>query len=374
MWETLSQLQPGKATGPDSVPTRLLKECAEEISPSLCKLFNTLLSAGHFPSIWKDAVIVPIFKSGSKENVENYRGISLLSIVSKVLERCVHNHMFAAIKPSLYKLQDGFVGGRSCVTSLLRTTHNFAKALDDRQQIDVLYLDYSKAFDSVSHRRLIGKLHSIGIRGSLLKWLKSYVSGRRHKTVIDGEASSWLPVKSGVPQGSILGPLLFVTYVNDLAGVVDDNSIVQLYADDTKCYRLISDRSDQLQLQSDLDKLQKWSTDQCMSFNIKKCRQLCVTKKRNPLHYDYFIGSTCVPKALQEKDLAGGCLSRTTCHGTTRSAPPWAKLTRCSDWSTVLVVTTVIDKPYSLSTGPSCDLSWSMPLKYGRHQASAIQS
>ena len=294
-----SQLQPGKATGPDSVLTRLLKECAEEISPSLCKLFNTLLSAGHFPSIWKDAVIVPIFKSGSKENVENYRGISLLSIVSNVLERCVHNHMFAAIKPSLYKLQDGFVGGRSCVTSLLRTTHNFAKALDDRQQIDVLYLDYSKAFDSVSHRRLIGKLHSSGIRGSLLKWLKSYVSGRRHKTVIDGEASSWLPVKSGVPQGSILGPLLFVTYVNDLAGVVDDNSIVQLYADDTKCYRLIYAGS--------------------------------YVSRRNETLFTMTTPSVVPVFQRHCKRRTWGCLSRTTCHGTTRSAPPWAKLTRCSD-------------------------------------------
>ena len=156
---------------------------------------------------------MPIFKSGNKEDVE--KGISLLRIASKVLERSVYNHIFAAIKPSLYNLQDGFLARCSCITSLLRTAHNFAKALDNKQQIDVLYLDYCKAFDSVSHRCLIRKLHSIGIRGSLLKWLKSYVTDRRHKTVIDDETSCWLPVKPSNyahPKFPILTP---ITNMND---------------------------------------------------------------------------------------------------------------------------------------------------------------
>lgn len=155
----------------------------------------------------------------------------------------------------------------------------------------------------MSHTCLIKKLHSIGIRGSLLKWFNSYLTDRRHRTVIEGHASPWLPVKSGVPQGSILGPLLFVIYVNDLPKVVDDGTTVQIYADDTKCYRTISDQSDMIQLQQDIHNLEKWSVVHRMLFKVEKCKHLRVTRKRKAITGSYTVNGIPISEVSNEKDL-----------------------------------------------------------------------
>ena len=217
----LEQLNICKSCGPDNVTSRLLKECANSIASPLCTLFNKQLRSGCFPKMWKVANLVPVFKSGDKEMVENYRGISLLCIFSKVLEKCVFSCVFPFFQPKLYHLQNGFVKGRSCVTSLLRCTFAFSKALDEKKQLDAVFLDYSKAFDSVSFNCLLRELYGVGIRGNLLSWFRSYLTDRLHMTVIDGCASSLLPISSGVPQGSILGPLLFIIYINSAPSVTD---------------------------------------------------------------------------------------------------------------------------------------------------------
>ena len=170
----------------------------------------------------------------AKDRVENYRPVSLLLIVPKVFERCVLN----SIKDHLYQVisrkQHGFCTGRSCVTNLLEALDHIGSLLDSGSQVDTIYLDMSKAFDKVSHRRLVQKLIQACFGGNLLNWFCSYLSSRRQRVTVLGATSEDLPVTSGVPQGSILGPALFLLYVNDLPEVISSSSRVLMFADDTK--------------------------------------------------------------------------------------------------------------------------------------------
>ena len=236
--------------------------------------------------------------------VENYRGISLLCIISKVLEKCVFLYIFPFFQPQIYHLQDGFVSGRSCVTSLVRSTHAFAKALDDRKQVDTVFLDYSKVFDSVSFNCLLKELLDVSIRGKLLSWFRSYLTCRRHRTVIDGCESSLLPISSGVPQGSNLGPLLFIIFMKTAPKAIHSSTTVQLYVDDMKCSRIIDNTNDVQQLYSELSNLNDWSADHFMEFNSKKCKYLAITRKKNVVDSNFTLNGSQITSVTTEKDLS----------------------------------------------------------------------
>ena len=284
--EFLDQLIISKFCGPDGITSRLLKECSKSYTILICTLFNKQLDSGCFPKVWKTANLVPVFKSDGRQIVENYRRISLLCIISKILEKCMFSYVFPFFQPQVYHLQDGFVSGRSCVTSLLRSTHAFAKELDERKQVDAILLDYIKAFDSVSF--LLKELFDVGVRGKVLSWFRSYLTCRHYRTVIDCCESSLLPTSSGVPQGSILGPLLFIIHINTAPKAIHPSITVQMYADDMKCFRTIDNTNDVQQLQSDLSNLNDWSVDHFLKFNSKKCKYLPITRRRmlwiQPMH------------------------------------------------------------------------------------------
>ena len=261
------------------------------------------LSNGYVPEDWRKANVSPIYKSGDRQSVTNYRPVSLLSIISKVLERCIYNRISPLISNKLHNMQHGFIKGKSTCTQLLKFINDVGKSLDSTGQTDILYLDFAKAFDTVPHNLLLYKLRRFyGFGGLLLKWFSSYLSNRYQCVVLPGGQSSWLPVTSGVPQGSILGPLLFLLYINDLPTHVTHSQIV-LFADDTKIYMPINNISDCVKLQEDLNSLMSWSIKWKMLFNISKCKVLTVTQRKNPVIFDYCMDSTHLLRCANIKDI-----------------------------------------------------------------------
>ena len=299
----LAGLDSSKASGPDGIPAHILKQCSKEIAPSLCALFNHSLRTGRFPAEWKNADVTPVHKKDRKEPAGNYRPISLLSIVSKVMERCVCNRFYAHVSCLITELEHGFMRNRSCVTQLLPVLHSIGKSLDWNTQTDMLYFDFAKAFDSVDHVILIQKLKWYGITGQLLNWFKDYLNHRYQRVVIDGVVSQYLPVTSGVPQGSLVGPLLFVIFINDLPDSIQEQTSSALYADDTKLYRSISSQSDCENLQRDISNLNTWSHNSNMKFNASKCKVLTVTRKKSPVLTDYHLDNAILQRVQQENDL-----------------------------------------------------------------------
>lgn len=299
----LNNLDTTKACGPDGIPARLLKECSEQIAPSLCDLFNHSLDEGLLPSEWKAADVTPIHKKDCKEPAENYRPISLLPIIGKVLERCVCRRLYDHVIQFITPMQHGFLRNRSCTTQLLQVFDAIGQNLDKNIQTDVLYLDFAKAFDSVDHGLILRKLDLYGVKGSMLDWFRDYLTGRMQRVVVDGAASSWSSVTSGVPQGSILGPMLFIIFINDLPDVIPEDTKAEIYADDTKAYRSITSEDDAQHLQHALCNLATWSNNNNMKFNASKCKVLTVSRKKQPVSFNYQLGSTNLLHVQREKDL-----------------------------------------------------------------------
>ena len=278
--DKLSKLNVNKAQGPDGIPPRVLKELAEELSVPYCKLFNKSIQSGHVPEDWKTAPVTAIFKKGNRNEAGNYRPVSLTCISCKILEQFIRDalvdHM---ILSKLYSdCQHGFRQHRSCITQLLEVMEDFTKLLDDKVPFDVVYLDFRKAFDSVPHMRLLAKLKGYGIVGHVLDWIRAFLSGRTQKVRVGEETSGVAPVLSGIPQGSILGPVLFTLFINDLPKCVE--SVCKIFADDTKMYNAASNHDI---LQHDIDNLVHWSNLWDLHFNASKCKVMHIGHA-NPNH------------------------------------------------------------------------------------------
>ena len=261
----LRTLDVDKATGPDGISPRLLMETAHQIALSLCTLFNRSLDNGFLPEEWKLANIIPVFEKGDKTHVENYRPKSLFCVVSKVFERCILNKLRDHLLKLVNSSQHGFIPGRSCTTQLVEVLNHIGSLLDSGKQTDVIFMDMSKAFDKVNLAALINKLSNYGIRGSLLNWFSHYLHGRLQRVTTLGATSSKKTVSLGVPQGSILGPILFL-YVNDLPDAVQ-NARVASFADDTKIFHRVDSTSNAVLPQNDLSNLEKWFSTSGLVFN-----------------------------------------------------------------------------------------------------------
>ena len=251
----------------------VLRSCAIPLSEPLTHLFNVCMNTSSIPSQWKHHLIVPVFKSGDRTQVSNYRPISLLSTASKVLERLIYDKIIDFIQPQISHSQFGFLRNHSPIHKLLSSTSTIMNAVNNKEQADVLFLDLQKAFDSIPHGELLYKLRSIGVCGALLQWFQHYLKDRFHSVSIHGSQSSLLPVISGVLQGSILGPLLFLVYINDITTVATSSQLL-LFADDSQCLKTIQQDADCQLLQSDLDAMCSWASTWKLTFNALKCKHI----------------------------------------------------------------------------------------------------
>ena len=238
------------------------------------------------------ADVSAIYKKGDCHDPKNYRPVSLTSVPCKLMEHIIfHSVMVHNDKHSiLVNYQHGFRSGHSTESQLVVTVEDIAKSLDDRGRVDALVLDFSKAFDTVPHQRLMKKLHHYGIRGCTWTWIQNWLIRRTQRVVVDRDSSDTVPVISGVPQGTVLGPLLFLLYINDIASSI--SSVPRLFADDCLLYRVIHSEDDQQILQDNLTRMVEWSTKWQMLFNADKCHAMTITRKRNPPKFDYSIKGT----------------------------------------------------------------------------------
>ena len=276
----LSNINSNKAYGPDGIHGKLLKNCAVGLAYPLSLLFHSCYNIGTLPREWKLGHIVPIYKKGDKHEVSNYRPISLTCLIMKVLERIIKDELLALTNGMIKDEQHGFRTERSCATNLVGLCDSLALSLNDNIRTDVIYFDFAKAFDSVNHDLILLKLkNKFGIDGRLLKFITDYLRDRQQQVLISGKFSSMKNARSGVPQGSILGPLLFIIFIDDIAGGISPGTHLSLYADDTKIWRQIFSDTDILRLQKDIDYLHDWSLSNKMRFHPDKCKVLSVTGK-----------------------------------------------------------------------------------------------
>lgn len=301
----LLKLNSTKSPGDDQMHPRVLKELNSEICDPLAELFNKTITQGRLPSQWKYAIVVPLFKKGNKKKAENYRPVSLTSVVCKVLESLIRTFMMEHMETnSLFvKHQHGFRPGHSCVTQLLEVTDEWFDILDRGGNIDCIYLDFRKAFDTVPHLRLSNKLYSYGIRGTVRTWIENFLCDRNQSVRVESSMSPKVGVTSGIPQGSVLGPILFLIFINDLPEIV--TSAVKLFADDTKLYREISSESDCDLVQNDLNGLSHWTDTWLLRFNASKCKSMHFgrSNKKHKYHIQDGDSEINVEQISLEKDI-----------------------------------------------------------------------
>ena len=297
----LRNINVNKSMGPDEIHPRVLNELENIVFLPLYHIFRQSFDQGVVPRMWKSANVTPIFKKGDKVLSENYRPVSLTSQVCKLCEKIVRQRVVCFLENNsiLCDQQHGFRKGRSCLTNLLTTLEEWTRLYDDGLPFDTLYLDFRKAFDSVPHARLTYKLGKYGVTGKLNIWIEDFLRDRKQRVCINGNKSTLLNVTSGVPQGSVLGPVLFLIFVNDLPGVLVTNC--KIFADDTKLSHPILSLVDQSCVQNDLDKLTQWSNDWLLSFNSKKCKVMHFGKK-NPC-FQYYMNGDLIDTVSEEKDL-----------------------------------------------------------------------
>ena len=293
----LKTMRPDVATGPDSVSSIMLRNTASTISSPLTAIFNQSLATGSVPSDWKRSNITPVYKKDDPALATNYRPISLLSLVSKVLERIIHNRLMRYLISNSYlsRFQFGFRPMGSTQEAILTATNDWHKTLDRGLSSAAVFFDLSKAFDTVPHHLLLQTLRSIGISGPLLEWFDSYLSNRQQRVVIRGHSSSYANVDSGVPQESILGPLLFIIYMNSIFDLrLSPDSKIILYADDILLYKPIKTPTDISDLQSNVDKIQAWVASHSLQLNISKTKAMLISHCKNKPQLHLHVNNSAI--------------------------------------------------------------------------------
>ena len=311
----IQQLDCGKSVPSFSSPIKLIKISAHLLAPILSRLFNLCFTEGKFPDALKIAEILPIYKSGTKTSLTNYRPISLLSPFSKLLEKCIYTrlHKYFEKNHILYSCQFGFRNNMSTENAVVQIIEQLSKNIDKKEDTCSIFVDLRKAFDTVDHGILISKLEKYGVRGSPLKLITSFVTNRKQYTLVNGFKSMEKGVVCGVPQGSTLGPLLFLTYINDL--YLASSLKLNLFADDAYLSSSNSNpRTLEREINTELDKIYNWLNINKLSLNIEKTNYLIFTPPKNSYQYNISIGNQIIKRANQVKYL-GVIILTTNFHG-----------------------------------------------------------
>ena len=279
----MNKVDISKACGHDGIGNKIIKLCSHRIVKSFTRLINFCLQDGKYPLEWKKANISPIYKKDNRQSKKNYRSISLLPSISKIPGKLVFPRLYEFLLDINYlsNFQSGFRPGDSTVNQLsnLYCPYMIYQTLENGQEVRMVFLDLSKAFDKVWHKGLLYKLRNLGVKDPLLSWFRHYLTDRKQRVVIEGQSSSWLNIETGVPQGSVLGLLLFLVYINDIN--VNVSSTCFLYADDTSLIDIVDDQfNSAIRLIKDLDNISHWCKQWLMDMNLSKCESITLKKKR----------------------------------------------------------------------------------------------
>lgn len=297
----LDKLKCSTGFGPDCIPSVLLKKCSDSLAAPLAAIFNLSITSGEYPTCWKDSFVFPVHKKGDKRNVSNYRGIAALSATSKLFELIVLDKLVQTCAHYISVNQHGFMPKRSTTTNLTILTNFIVREMEKGNQVDAIYTDLSAAFDKMNHEIALAKFKKLGFDYNSLKWLRSYLIGRSMSVKIGDHVSPSFPVSSGVPQGSHLGPLLFLLYMNDVNFVLD--CLTLSYADDLKLYYVIKHPNDAVFLQQQLQIFANWCRLNRMLLNVSKCLVISFGRKALPFLHDYCLDNTNLKRETTVKDL-----------------------------------------------------------------------
>jgi len=303
VYKILHNLKPKFSSGPDGYSAFFLKNVAGTIAFPLSLVYSQSFCSGDIPAEWRQAIVSPAFKKGNASDPNNYRPISLTCVCCKVMETVIKKQLlsFLLIHGKISKQQHGFLARHSTCSQIIECVNDWSLALNIRKQVDVVYIDFCKAFDSVVHKKLIYKLEALGIRGKILLWIAAFLSNRSQVVKVGNSTSSSVCVISGVPQGSVLGPALFLVYINDIVLIFDNNVEIKLFADDAKVYVLIDDISSCFRMQDCLDRLHIWASDWQLNVSITKCAALHLGVLK--INYPYYISGVKLPDVSSIVDL-----------------------------------------------------------------------
>ena len=280
--KAIEDIKPNAAPGPDDIPVMLLKNCKDAVAEPIHLIWKMCFSAEEVPSLYKFSHVFPLYKKDSRAMPTNYRPVSLTSHVIKIFERVIRKKMadYLEMNDLICNRQHGFRAGRSCLTQLLHHFNDALESITNNSDFDSIYLDYAKAFDKVDHKLLLKKLQIYGVHSRIIRWIESFLQNRKQAVVVDGHLSVLGSILSGVPQGTVLGPILFLVFIDDVDRCIM-HSIIRCFADDTRTSIAITSEQDVMLLQSDLHNVIEWSSKNNMALHKDKFEYMCHKVNKN---------------------------------------------------------------------------------------------